>query len=324
MITCGRNARITLTRSPTWATKSPFAKASGCSFSGVSGMPESRKPRSTTWEYPIASAAASSSARRTAGRSASISGRRIDSLRMSPASPPVQVTSRACPPRSASRRTVPAPLDDSSSGCACTVSTLGTSAGPGSTRSASTKRVMEPTLPSSRPRRTPERVLPRRPERSGPEAAGQLKRQVGRRAIVIVVAELGGGVASCCRRPAAIREFVSDRGRRSTCRMFRSGELPRHCGGDRCRYRRSSLTSEAMKHRWFRIGTVLASIRCMSAAPPRSMTAQDIAVVMSSLFIEHLSGQFVKVQFLPIGPGSVPYGSLLCGIPTREPESMPR
>src|SRR4051794_15424506 len=64
--------------------------------------------------------AVTSSRRRTAARSATISGRSIAGLRMSPRSPPVHVTTRTSTPSSAYLAIVAAPLLDSSSGWACT------------------------------------------------------------------------------------------------------------------------------------------------------------------------------------------------------------
>src|SRR5262245_38210783 len=66
-------------------------------------------------------AARSSSPRRTAAMSAAISGLSMAGLRMSPASPPVQVTSTVRTPSAWYRATVPGPFEASSSGWACTV-----------------------------------------------------------------------------------------------------------------------------------------------------------------------------------------------------------
>src|SRR5688572_12759807 len=70
----------------------------------------------------MTSAACCSSAMRTACRSARTSGLSIAGLRMSPSSPPVQHTSTVRTPSAWYLATVPAPLEDSSSGWAWTVS----------------------------------------------------------------------------------------------------------------------------------------------------------------------------------------------------------
>src|SRR5688572_6864725 len=75
-----------------------------------------------TSSYPITAAARSSSICRTFGSSARTSSRSIAGLRMSPSSPPVQHTSTVRTPWAWYLATVPAPLDDSSSGWAWTVS----------------------------------------------------------------------------------------------------------------------------------------------------------------------------------------------------------
>ena len=69
--------------------------------------------------YPMASTLACSSARRTACRSAWISGVSAAGLRISPSSPPVQHTRAERMPSAPCQRAAPAPFDASSSGCAC-------------------------------------------------------------------------------------------------------------------------------------------------------------------------------------------------------------
>src|SRR3954469_22923691 len=66
-------------------------------------------------------AARSSSRLRTAGRFSRTSGLSMAELRMSPASPPVQHTRTVWTPSAWYLAIEPAPLDDSSSGWACTV-----------------------------------------------------------------------------------------------------------------------------------------------------------------------------------------------------------
>src|SRR5438067_3206836 len=66
-------------------------------------------------------AARSSSRFRTAGRFSRTSGLSMAELRMSPASPPVQHTRTVWTPSAWYLAIEPAPLDDSSSGWACTV-----------------------------------------------------------------------------------------------------------------------------------------------------------------------------------------------------------
>src|SRR4051812_45762423 len=70
--------------------------------------------------YPIASTLAWSSSIRTSCRGARTSGVSTAGLRMSPSSPPVQHTRTPRMPSAAYLATVPAPLDASSSGWACT------------------------------------------------------------------------------------------------------------------------------------------------------------------------------------------------------------
>src|SRR6185437_6834343 len=67
-------------------------------------------------------AASASSRRRTSARWSRISGRSMAGFKMSPSSPPVQHTRTVWTPSAWYRATVPAPLDDSSSGWAWTVS----------------------------------------------------------------------------------------------------------------------------------------------------------------------------------------------------------
>src|SRR3954454_47956 len=83
-----------------------------------------------TSRYPIMSVARASSSMRTPGRFCFTSGLSIARLRMSPAAPSVAQTRTVCTPSAAYRAIVPAPLDDSSSGWACTARTHRRSAGP--------------------------------------------------------------------------------------------------------------------------------------------------------------------------------------------------
>ena len=120
------------TSRPTASSRSALAKLSGCAFGSVSGMPESRYPSRYSASYPMMRTASSSSRRRTAARSARTSSESASGFRMSPASPPVHVTSTVRTPSAPYRAMVAAPLDASSSGWACTESTRSAAGGVGS------------------------------------------------------------------------------------------------------------------------------------------------------------------------------------------------
>ncbi|CAB5047006.1 unannotated protein [freshwater metagenome] len=130
VITCGLNSRTistsgALTNSSGRSAKQPFGSGG---LGSPSGQPESSKP-SQRCEIPKISAALCISVLRTCAISRSPKSK--PGFKMSPRSPPVQLTTITCTPSLTYFAVEAAPLLDSSSGWACTANSRSGSSGRG-------------------------------------------------------------------------------------------------------------------------------------------------------------------------------------------------